>query len=104
MKPHLVDVRPNQVVQLVEHPVYDLNEQMPLLVFQGGGHEEGQDLVEEGVSTKLPSLVRDCAQSRLQDIQHQTVMQEWCGTHSQAKLALVIGKGCHTSTHTHLEP
>ncbi len=38
---------------------------MAFLVLQGWGHEEGQDLVEEGAGTKLPRLVCDLSQGSL---------------------------------------
>ena len=61
----LVDVGPDQVVELVEDAVDDLDEQVALLVLERGRHEQGQDLVEEGAGAQLARLVRDLAQRRL---------------------------------------
>ena len=60
-----MDIGPDEVIKLVEDPVNDLDQQMSLLVLQCGGHEQRQDLVEEGIRTKLPRLVRDGTQGRL---------------------------------------
>ena len=49
----------HEIVQLVEDAVNDLDQEMPLLVLQCGGHEQGEDLVEKSVCTKLSSLVCD---------------------------------------------
>mmetsp|Transcript_21279 Transcript_21279/g.52409 ORF Transcript_21279/g.52409 Transcript_21279/m.52409 type:complete len:208 (-) Transcript_21279:279-902(-) len=38
---------------------------MALLVFEGGGHEEGEDLIEEGAGAELASLVCDLAEGLL---------------------------------------
>mmetsp|Transcript_20363 Transcript_20363/g.39500 ORF Transcript_20363/g.39500 Transcript_20363/m.39500 type:complete len:321 (+) Transcript_20363:1884-2846(+) len=61
----LVDVGPHQLVQLVQDAVDDLDEKMALLVLEGGGHEQRQDLVEEGAGPELPALVRELAQRLL---------------------------------------
>ena len=58
-------VRSHKVIQLVQDPVDDLDQQVSLLVLQSGGHEQRKDLVEQRISTKLPSLISDCSQSRL---------------------------------------
>mmetsp|Transcript_8411 Transcript_8411/g.26021 ORF Transcript_8411/g.26021 Transcript_8411/m.26021 type:complete len:205 (-) Transcript_8411:1146-1760(-) len=62
---NLVHPRPHQVVQLVEHAVDHLHQQVALLVLQGGAHQEGQDLSEERVRSKITSARRDGAQRRL---------------------------------------
>lgn len=60
-----MNIRSHQVIQLIEHPVNDLDQQMSLLILQCRGHEEGEDLVEQGIGTKLTSLVSDGTQGRL---------------------------------------
>lgn len=55
----------DQVVEFVEDAVDDFDQQMALLVLQRGGHEQGQDLVEEGPSAKLTSLIRNLPQCSL---------------------------------------
>ena len=62
---NLVDVGADQVVELVEDPVDDFDQQVALLVLQCRGHEQGQDLVEQGPCPKLPCLVCDLAESGL---------------------------------------
>ena len=56
---------PNQIVQLIEHPVDDLDKEVSLLVLKGRGHEEGQDLVEEGPGAEVAGLVREGPQRGL---------------------------------------
>mmetsp|Transcript_48257 Transcript_48257/g.149019 ORF Transcript_48257/g.149019 Transcript_48257/m.149019 type:complete len:950 (-) Transcript_48257:252-3101(-) len=58
----LVDVRPHHVVELVEHAVDDLHQQVALLVFQGAAHQQGQDLVEERPGAEGPRAVRQLPQ------------------------------------------
>jgi hypothetical protein len=55
----------DQVIQLVEDAVYDLDQQVALLVLQSRRHEQGQDLVEQGPRSKLPRLVCDLTQGSL---------------------------------------
>ena len=38
---------------------------MALLIFQGGRHQQGKDLVEQGTCSQLPRLVRDLPQRAL---------------------------------------
>mmetsp|Transcript_32675 Transcript_32675/g.77364 ORF Transcript_32675/g.77364 Transcript_32675/m.77364 type:complete len:496 (-) Transcript_32675:571-2058(-) len=61
----LVRERPHQIVELVQHAVDNLDEQMALLVLQSRRHEEREDLVEEGPRPELACLVRDLAESLL---------------------------------------
>jgi len=50
-----------------------LDEEMPLLILQCGGHEQRQDLVEQWPRTKLPRLVRHLAQRSLHTQTHKIV-------------------------------
>ena len=68
---YLVHVGSDQVVQFVEDAVDDFDQQMALLVLQCGGHEQGEDLVEQGARSKLTSLVCDLPQRRLQKAQER---------------------------------
>eukprot|EP00962_Isochrysis_galbana_P056214 scaffold28112_cov112-Isochrysis_galbana.AAC.2 len=52
-----VHKRPDQIVQLVQHAVDHLDEQVALLVLECRRHEQRQDLVEEGAGTELARLV-----------------------------------------------
>mmetsp|Transcript_45842 Transcript_45842/g.81937 ORF Transcript_45842/g.81937 Transcript_45842/m.81937 type:complete len:859 (-) Transcript_45842:1570-4146(-) len=61
----LVHVRPHHVVKFVQDAVNHLDQQVPFLVLQRGGHEQGQDLVKEGAGPKLTGLVRDLSQGLL---------------------------------------
>eukprot|EP00906_Rhabdomonas_costata_P019307 RCo028206 len=61
----LVHVRPHQVVQLVQDPVNNLHEKVPLLILQGGGHQQGQDLVKQGPRAQLPCLVSELPEGLL---------------------------------------
>lgn len=72
-----MDVRPDQVVQLVEDAVDDFDQQMPLLVFQGGRHQQRQDLVEQRPGAKLSGFVRDLAQCGLGGGRRQTTVTAW---------------------------
>jgi len=53
----LVHKRAHQVVELVEDAVDDLDEQVALLVLEGGRHEQRQDLVEQRARAELARLV-----------------------------------------------
>mmetsp|Transcript_21900 Transcript_21900/g.37846 ORF Transcript_21900/g.37846 Transcript_21900/m.37846 type:complete len:260 (-) Transcript_21900:1197-1976(-) len=54
---HLVHEGPHQVAQLVQHAVDHLHQQMPLLVFQGGRHQQRQNLIKQTISAELCGLV-----------------------------------------------
>ena len=43
----------------------NFNEQVALLIFQGGRHQQREDLVEEGTGSQLPRLVRHLPQRAL---------------------------------------
>ena len=58
----LVDVRPDELVQLVEDAVDHLDEEVALLVLERRRHQQRQDLVEERPRAKLARLVGDLAQ------------------------------------------
>mmetsp|Transcript_241 Transcript_241/g.846 ORF Transcript_241/g.846 Transcript_241/m.846 type:complete len:825 (-) Transcript_241:710-3184(-) len=58
----LVHVGPHHVVELVEHAVDDLHEEVPLLVFQGAAHQQRQDLVEERPGPEGARPVRELPQ------------------------------------------
>mmetsp|Transcript_15797 Transcript_15797/g.40419 ORF Transcript_15797/g.40419 Transcript_15797/m.40419 type:complete len:537 (+) Transcript_15797:1904-3514(+) len=62
---NLVHPRPHQVVQLVEDAVDDFDEEVALLVFQSGSHEEWKDLVEQRPRPELARLVGDLPQRHL---------------------------------------
>lgn len=62
---HLVHVGSHEIVQLVKNAIDDLHQKVALLVLQCGRHEQGKDLVEESVCTKLPRLVCELSQCRL---------------------------------------
>lgn len=64
-EPYLVYIWSNQVVQFVEDAVDDFDQQMALLVLQGGRHEERQDLIEQRTSSELTSFICDLTQSGL---------------------------------------
>ena len=68
----------NQVIQFVEDAVDDFDQQMALLVLQCGGHEQREDLVEEGARSKLTSLVCDLSQRRLQTAKRRSVIPVNC--------------------------
>lgn len=55
----------DKVVQFVKDTIDDLDEEMPLLVLQGRGHQQGKDLVEQSISSKLTSFVSDLTEGRL---------------------------------------
>lgn len=55
----------DQVIQFVENAVNDFNQKMALLILQGGGHEQGQDLVEQGTCSEFASFICDLTQSSL---------------------------------------
>mmetsp|Transcript_46162 Transcript_46162/g.75324 ORF Transcript_46162/g.75324 Transcript_46162/m.75324 type:complete len:433 (+) Transcript_46162:2227-3525(+) len=57
----LMYIGAHKVVELVEHAINDFDEEMSLLVFEGRGHEQGKDLVEQRSSTKLTCLVCELA-------------------------------------------
>lgn len=62
-----MNVRPHQVVQLVQDAIDDFDQQVALLVLQCGGHEQRQNLVKEWPCSKFPSFVCDLTQSRLKE-------------------------------------
>lgn len=62
---YLMYVGSHEVVQLVEDAVDNLDQQMAFLILEGGAHEEGQDLIEEGAGPELPGLVGDLAEGGL---------------------------------------
>mmetsp|Transcript_18179 Transcript_18179/g.45574 ORF Transcript_18179/g.45574 Transcript_18179/m.45574 type:complete len:411 (+) Transcript_18179:2372-3604(+) len=55
----------HEVVELVQDAVDHLDEQVPLLVLEGGRHEQRQDLVEERPRAQLARLVGDLAEGLL---------------------------------------
>lgn len=55
----------DQVIQFVENAVNDFNQKMALLILQGGGHKQWQDLVEQGTCSEFASLICDLTQSSL---------------------------------------
>jgi hypothetical protein len=61
----LVDVRADEIVELVEDAVDDLDEQMTLLVLESSLHEEREDLVKERTGAELASLVGDLTEGGL---------------------------------------
>lgn len=74
---YLVDVRPDQVVQLVEDAVDDFDQQVPLLVLQGGRHQQRQDLIEQRPGAKLPGFVGDlpqCSLGNAEGKEHKTAV------------------------------
>lgn len=58
-------IRSDQVIQFVQNTVNDFNQEMALLVLQGGRHEQRQDLVEQRTCSKFTSLIRDLTQRSL---------------------------------------
>lgn len=75
----LVDVGPHQVVQFVQDAVNDLDQKVTLLVLQGRGHQEGQDLIEKRPRPKLARLVCDLSEGSLwkkRGLQFQTFEQK----------------------------
>mmetsp|Transcript_59885 Transcript_59885/g.165714 ORF Transcript_59885/g.165714 Transcript_59885/m.165714 type:complete len:262 (+) Transcript_59885:1812-2597(+) len=60
----LMHVWSHHVVKLVQHTVYDLYQEVPLLVLQGAAHEQRQDLVEQWPRAEGPSAVRQLPQGR----------------------------------------
>lgn len=44
-----------------------LHQQMAFLIFQGRGHQQGQDLIEQGTGAKLSGLVRYLSAIRILD-------------------------------------
>lgn len=63
---YLVYIWSNQVIQFVQNAVNDFNQQMALLIFQGGWHEQGQDLIEQGACSKFTGLICDLTQGSLE--------------------------------------
>ena len=61
----LVHVGTHEVVELVQHTIHHLDQQVAFLVFEGGRHEQGENGVEERPSTKPPRLFCEVPQSRL---------------------------------------
>ena len=55
---HVHGNSPDKVVKFVEDSVDNLDQQMSLLIFESRGHEEGEDLVEEGGCAELARFVR----------------------------------------------
>lgn len=72
---YLVHVWSNQVVQFVENAVNNFNQQMALLVLQGGRHEQRQDLVEQGACSELTSLICDLTQGGLRQERRGSLSQ-----------------------------
>lgn len=60
-----MDVGPHQVIQFVQDAVDDLDQKVTLLVLQGRGHQEGQDLIEQRPRPKLARLVCDLSEGSL---------------------------------------
>lgn len=52
-------IRADQVVKFVQNPVNDFDQQMSLLILQGGAHKQRQNLVEERPRAELTGLVGD---------------------------------------------
>jgi len=63
----LVDVRPHEVIQLVQDAVDDLDQQVALLVLQRRRHQQRQNLVEQRVGAELAGLVGDLSECRLKE-------------------------------------
>ena len=91
-------VRAHQVVELVQHAVDHLDEQVALLVLERGRHEQRQDVVEERPRPKLARLVRELAQrllahgrSAVLDLEqqlHDLALARLVGTHVLRLLVL----------------
>lgn len=56
----------NQVIQFVENAVNDFNQQMALLVLQGGRHEQRQNLIEQRACSEFTGFICDLTQSGLE--------------------------------------
>lgn len=74
-----MDVGPHKVVQFVQDAVNDLDQKVTLLVLQGRGHQEGQDLIEKWPRPKLARLVCDLSEGSLwkkRSLQFETFEQK----------------------------
>mmetsp|Transcript_33286 Transcript_33286/g.56617 ORF Transcript_33286/g.56617 Transcript_33286/m.56617 type:complete len:659 (+) Transcript_33286:1233-3209(+) len=60
-----MDVRPHQIVELVQHAIDDLDQQVTLLILQRRRHEQRQDLVEERPGAERPRPIGDLPHGRL---------------------------------------
>ena len=102
-----MNVRPHEVVQLVEDAVDHLDQQVALLVLQCRRHQQRQDLVEEGVGAELTCLVCDLTKCRLTDRRNAPKLETW---RSQLKSASVgfgfccklVGLACRFATRSQL--
>jgi len=62
---NLVNVGPNEIVQLVQDSIDNLDQQMSFLILQSSLHQQGQDLVEKRTGTKFSRFVGNLSKSRL---------------------------------------
>ena len=57
----------DEIIQFVQNSIDDFDEKMTFLIFQGGGHEKGEDLIEEGACSELTSFVCHLTQRSLNE-------------------------------------
>jgi len=62
---NFMNVRTNKIIEFVKDTIDDLHKQVTLLVLESTLHEQREDFVKEGASTKLASLVSDLAEGSL---------------------------------------
>lgn len=61
-----MDVWSDQVIEFVENAVNHFNQEVALLVLQGGRHKQWQNLVEQRTCSKFTSLICDLTQRSLE--------------------------------------
>lgn len=61
-----MDIWSDQVIKLVENAVNHFNQEVALLILQGGRHKQWQDLVEQRTCSEFTSLICDLTQRSLE--------------------------------------